>query len=29
MRRMEGRIEHASIAELRAGVQDGVPATSP
>jgi len=29
MRRMEGRIEHATLAELRAGVQDGVPATSP
>jgi putative nucleotidyltransferase with HDIG domain len=29
MRRMEGRIEHATIAELRAGVQDEVPATSP
>ena len=29
MRRMEGRIEHATLAELRAGVQDEVPATSP
>lgn len=29
MRRMEGRIEHASLADLRAGVQAEVPATSP
>ncbi len=29
MRRMEGRIEHASLADLRAGVQEVVPATSP
>jgi putative nucleotidyltransferase with HDIG domain len=29
MRRMEGRIEHASLADLRAGVQDAAPATSP
>jgi putative nucleotidyltransferase with HDIG domain len=29
MRRMEGRIEHASLAELRAGVQAEAPATSP
>jgi putative nucleotidyltransferase with HDIG domain len=29
MRRMEGRIEHASLADLRAGVQAEVPAASP
>ncbi len=29
MRRMEGRIEHSSLAELRAGVQAATPATSP
>ena len=29
MRRMEGRIEHAALADLRTGVQDAVPATSP
>jgi putative nucleotidyltransferase with HDIG domain len=29
MRRMEGRIEHSSLAELRAGVQAAAPATSP
>jgi putative nucleotidyltransferase with HDIG domain len=29
MRRMEGRIEHATLAELRAGVEDEVPAASP
>ena len=29
MRRMEGRIEHSALADLRAGVQDAVPATSP
>jgi hypothetical protein len=29
MRRMEGRIEHASLADLRAGVQATAPATSP
>jgi putative nucleotidyltransferase with HDIG domain len=29
MRRMEGRIEHASLADLRAGVQAAAPATSP
>jgi len=29
MRRMEGRIEHSSLAELRAGVQPAAPATSP
>jgi putative nucleotidyltransferase with HDIG domain len=29
MRRMEGRIEHSSLAELRAGVQETAPAASP
>ena len=29
MRRMEGRIEHASLADLRAGVQTAAPAASP
>jgi putative nucleotidyltransferase with HDIG domain len=29
MRRMEGRIEHASLADLRSGVHAAVPATSP
>ena len=29
MRRMEGRIEHATLADLRAGVQAAAPATSP
>jgi putative nucleotidyltransferase with HDIG domain len=29
MRRMEGRIEHASLADLRAGVQAAAPAASP
>jgi putative nucleotidyltransferase with HDIG domain len=29
MRRMEGRIEHASLSDLRAGVQAAAPATSP
>jgi putative nucleotidyltransferase with HDIG domain len=29
MRRMEGRIEHSSLAELRSGVHDAVAATSP
>jgi hypothetical protein len=29
MRRLEGRIEHASLADLRAGVQAEVPAASP
>jgi putative nucleotidyltransferase with HDIG domain len=29
MRRMEGRIEHSSLADLRAGVQPAAPATSP
>ena len=29
MRRMEGRIEHATLADLRAGVQVAAPATSP
>jgi putative nucleotidyltransferase with HDIG domain len=29
MRRMEGRIEHATLADLRAGVQAEAPATSP
>jgi putative nucleotidyltransferase with HDIG domain len=29
MRRLEGRIEHSSLADLRAGVQAAAPATSP
>ena len=29
MRRMEGRIEHASLADLRSGVHAAIPATSP